>query len=180
MPPHGLPRLVRNDSVARGLRSSKSAGELLPRSHALSAADALPGFQRCASAEDSTGWVGHEEFLAQRHSTRSARRKRCAELVLPKLMSSFEDSDGEKDHTGPAAHTAGTLQDADFFGTTTPAQDDIGSSARRNRFFEPLNDTTGRPKRVFRKTPPPLIIRGGSTSDVLAHEGGGNGQNWIL
>ncbi|KAJ1479915.1 hypothetical protein T484DRAFT_1748907 [Baffinella frigidus] len=34
---------------------------------------------------------------------------------------------------------------------------------RRNR-FERLYDTTGRPKRVFRKTPPPPIIRGVSTS----------------
>jgi len=168
MPPLALPRLVRSDSIARGLRSSKSAGELLPRSHAHSAADALPGFQRCTSAEDSTGWVEHEEFLVQRHST---RRKRCADLVLPKLMSSFEDSDGEKEDSGHAAHTAGTLHDAAILGTTTPAQDDIGSFARRNRFFEPLNDTTGRPKRVFRKTPPPPTTRDVSTSDVLTHEG---------
>ncbi|KAJ1486824.1 hypothetical protein T484DRAFT_2020184 [Baffinella frigidus] len=46
--------------------------------------------------------------------------------------------------------------------SSTPHQDDIrGSSARLNmntrlnRFDEPLNDTTARPKRVFRKTPPP-------------------------
>jgi hypothetical protein len=78
-------------------------------------------------------------------------------------MSSFEDSDSEKEESGPAAHTAGAPQDAEILGTTTPAQDDIGWSARRNRFFEPLNDTTGRPKRMFRKTPPPPTIRGGST-----------------
>ena len=180
MPPLALPRLVRNDSITRGLRSSKSAGELLPRSHAHSAADALPDFQRCASAEDSTGWVDHEEFLAQRCSTRSARRKRCAEFVLPKLMSSFEDSHGVKEDSCPVSHTAGTLQDAEILGTTTQAQDDIGSSARRNRFFEPLNDTTGRPKRVFRKTSPPPITRGGSTSDVLTPEGGEGVENWVL
>ncbi|KAJ1475199.1 hypothetical protein T484DRAFT_1751212 [Baffinella frigidus] len=40
-------------------------------------------------------------------------------------------------------------------------QDDNDSSVRRNRFepvsdmFEPLSDTTDRPKRVFRKTPTP-------------------------
>jgi hypothetical protein len=78
-------------------------------------------------------------------------------------MSSFEDSDGEKEDSEPAAQTAGTLQDAEIFGTTTLAQDDICTSARRNRFFEALNDTTGRPKRVFRKTPPPPIIRNGAT-----------------
>jgi len=177
MPPLALPRLVRNDSIARVLRSSKSAGELLPRSHAHSTADALPGVQRCASAEDSTGWVEHEQYLVQRHST---RRKRCAELVLPKLMSSFEDSDGEKEDAGSAAHKAGTLQDAEILGTTTPAQDDIASSARRDRLFEPLNDTTGRPKRVFRKTPPPPIIRGVSTSDMLTHAEEEKVENWVL
>lgn len=36
-----------------------------------------------------------------------------------------------------------------------PSQDAICASARRSRFEEPLNDTTGRPTRVFRKTPPP-------------------------
>jgi len=40
--------------------------------------------------------------------------------------------------------------------------------ARRNRFEEDLNDTTGRPKRVFRKTPPPPIKRTQSTSDAAA------------
>ena len=35
-----------------------------------------------------------------------------------------------------------------------PSQDNIRASARPNRSQEPLNDTTGRPKRVFRKTPP--------------------------
>jgi len=41
-------------------------------------------------------------------------------------------------------------------------------SARLNRFEESLNDTTGRPKRVFRKTPPPPINRTQSTSDAAA------------
>jgi hypothetical protein len=35
-----------------------------------------------------------------------------------------------------------------------PFQDNIRATARPNSFEEPLNDTTGRPKRVFRKTPP--------------------------
>ncbi|KAJ1473203.1 hypothetical protein T484DRAFT_1752270 [Baffinella frigidus] len=35
---------------------------------------------------------------------------------------------------------------------------------RLNRFEEPVNDTTGRPKRVFRKTPPPPTIREVSAS----------------
>jgi len=38
--------------------------------------------------------------------------------------------------------------------------------ARPNRFQEPLNDTTGRTKRVFRKTPPPPINRHQSTSEI--------------
>ena len=182
MTPLALPRLVRNDPTARGLRSSKSAGELLPHAHAHSAADALPVFQRCASAEDSTGWVEHDEFLGQRHST---RRKRCAELVLPKLMSSFEDVHCEEEAPSPAAHTVGKLfkeilvPDEEILGTTTPAQDDMCPSAlergppvqaRRNRFFEPLNDRTGRPRRVFRKTPLPPTIRGVSTSGMLTGE----------
>ena len=95
-------------------------------------------------------------------------------------MSSFEDSDGDKEDSGLAAHTAGTLQDVEILCTITPAQDDIRSSARRNRLFEALNDTTGRPKRVFRKTPPPPIIRGDYTSHVLTHEGEGEGGNWVL
>jgi len=151
MTPLALPRLLRNDSVAWRLRSSKSAGELLPHTHTHAATDALLGMQRRASAEDSTGWVEHEEFLAQRHST---RRKRLAELVLPKRMSSFEDFHGE-------------LPGVEILGTMDPAQNDICSLARRNRFFEHLNDTTGRPKRVFRKTPPPPIIRGVPTADGL-------------
>ncbi|KAJ1468851.1 hypothetical protein T484DRAFT_1853890 [Baffinella frigidus] len=59
------------------------------------------------------------------------------------------------------------LQSAPAIGAATPSQDDVcgsaqvGGSARHNRFQElwvPLNDTTGRPKRVFRKTPPPSKI----------------------
>jgi hypothetical protein len=38
--------------------------------------------------------------------------------------------------------------------------------AHPNRFEEPLNDTTGRTKRVFRKTPPPSINRHQSTSEI--------------
>ena len=38
--------------------------------------------------------------------------------------------------------------------TNAPSQDNFRASARPNRFQEPLNDTTGRPRRVFRKTPP--------------------------
>ena len=139
--------------------------------------DALPGLQRCVSTEDSTGWVEHEEFLRQRHST---RHKRCAELVLPKLTSSFADFHGEEDDSGPAAHTVGGVPDIQILGSTTSAQDDFCSSARHNRFFEALNDTTGRPKRMFRKTPPPPTIRGGSTSDVLTHFGEETGENWVL
>ena len=162
-----LPRLVRNDPIPRELRPSKSAGKLLLRTYAPSAADVLPGFRRCASAEDSTGWVEHEEFLGQRHY---ARRKRCSELVLPKLMSSFEDFDGEEKHSGPVAHEVCTFQDVEILGTTTAAQNDICSSARRNRFFEPLNDTTGRPHRVFHTTPSPPIIRGVPTSGAPKEE----------
>ena len=55
-------------------------------------------------------------------------------------------------------------------GTTTAAQDDIRSSARRNRFFEPLNDTTGRPHRDFHKTPPPPITRGVCSSGAPKQE----------
>ena len=40
-------------------------------------------------------------------------------------------------------------------GGAAPSQEDVLGSARRNRFEEPLNDTTAQPKRVFRKTPPP-------------------------
>ena len=61
----------------------------------------------------------------------------------------------------------GKFQDVEMLGTTTTAQDDIRSSARRNSFFEPLNDTTGRPHREFHKTPPPPIIRGVCTSGAL-------------
>ena len=46
----------------------------------------------------------------------------------------------------------------------SPSLDDTCSSGRRNR-FERLNDTTARTKLVFRKTPPPPIIRGLPTSD---------------
>ena len=192
-----LPRLVRNDPISRELRSSKSSGRLLPHAHAHSAADVPPGFRRCASAEDSTGWVEHEEFLGQRHYS---RRKRGSKLALPKLMSSFEDFGGEEEDSGPAAHMVGEFQDENaqgtptqILGTTTAAQDDVRSSARRmdrSRFFEPLNalawqtlqqsgvatghplqhsgvellnDTTGR---AFRKTPPPPIIRGGSPAGL--------------
>ena len=117
--------------------------------------------------------------MGQRHY---ARWKRCSALVLPKLMSSFEDFDGEEEDAAPAAHKVGTLHDVEIrtgygqgrtgkiLGTTTAAPDDMCSSARRNRFFEPLNDTTGRPHRVFRKTPPPPTIRGVSTSGVPKQE----------
>ncbi|KAJ1473204.1 hypothetical protein T484DRAFT_1913431 [Baffinella frigidus] len=46
-----------------------------------------------------------------------------------------------------------------------PTQEiDTGLDFERLNRFEPLNDTTGRPKRVFRKTPPPPSIRRQSTS----------------
>jgi len=167
MTPLALPRLVRHDPISWELRPSKSARELLPRTHAHSAADARPGFRRCASAKDSTGWVEHEQFLGQRHY---ARWKRCSQHVLPKLMSSFKDFDGEDEDSGPAAHKVGKFQEEEILGTTTVAQHDICSSTRCNRFFEPLNDTTGLPNRVFRKTPPPPIARGVSMSDVPKQE----------
>ncbi|KAJ1494318.1 hypothetical protein T484DRAFT_1766189 [Baffinella frigidus] len=44
-------------------------------------------------------------------------------------------------------------------GTTSPAQDDTSSPARLNRFERPLNDTSGRPKRVFRQTPPSWMLK---------------------
>ena len=40
-------------------------------------------------------------------------------------------------------------------GGAAPSQEDVLGSARRNRFEEPLNDTTAQLKRVFRKTTPP-------------------------
>jgi len=45
------------------------------------------------------------------------------------------------------------LSTSEILGTAAPAQTDIGSSPRLNRFE--LVDTTDRPRRVFRKTPPP-------------------------
>ncbi|KAJ1467780.1 hypothetical protein T484DRAFT_1921190 [Baffinella frigidus] len=78
------PRLVRDDYVSPVQPRSKSVDDLLPRTHAKAA---LPGFQRHASAEGSTGWVTQEELLARRHST---KRSRCAFPDFPKLMSSFD------------------------------------------------------------------------------------------
>ena len=43
-----------------------------------------------------------------------------------------------------------------------------GADVGRLNRFERLNDTTGRPKRVFRKTPPPEKIRGPSTAEILS------------
>ncbi|KAJ1474014.1 hypothetical protein T484DRAFT_1912084 [Baffinella frigidus] len=80
-------RVFRDDYVPPVHPRSKSADDLLPRTHAKATEAALPGFQRCASEEGSTGWVTHEELLAHRHST---RRQRRAVLDFPKLMSSWD------------------------------------------------------------------------------------------
>jgi hypothetical protein len=64
----------------------------------------------------------------------------------------------------------------EILGTTTPAQDDFYPSVRRSR-FESLNDTTDRPRRVFRKTPPPprskdIAALRASTRRFISRRGG--------
>ncbi|KAJ1485405.1 hypothetical protein T484DRAFT_1892619 [Baffinella frigidus] len=81
--PLALPRLVR-DYVSPVHPPSKSTDDLPPRTHAKSAEAALPGFQRCASAENSTGWVTPEELLVHRHATRRLHSD------MPKLTSSWD------------------------------------------------------------------------------------------
>ncbi|KAJ1473841.1 hypothetical protein T484DRAFT_1972069 [Baffinella frigidus] len=74
------------------------------------------------------------------------------------------------------------------FGGAAPSQDDVGGSAhvcgsaRHNRYQdrqEPLNDTTGRPKRVFCESPPPSKIKDspelGPLPGFSTNEGAGAG-----
>jgi hypothetical protein len=63
---------------------AKSLNNILPPAKA--AATAIPGFQRCASAEGSNGWVPQEEHLAHRHGM---RRANSVPFML-KPMSSFD------------------------------------------------------------------------------------------
>jgi len=68
------------------------------------------------------------------------------------------------DATGDATHVAPRRSTADSHKSMSLAYEPSSEplhkdDARLNRFEEPLNDTTGRAKRVYRKTPPPPINR---------------------
>ncbi|KAJ1489919.1 hypothetical protein T484DRAFT_1743738 [Baffinella frigidus] len=68
-------------------------------------------------------------------------------------------------YSEPLNDTAGRISTSEV-GGAAPHQDDI--STRRNRFQEPLDDLSGRLRRVFRKTPPPIYNRHQSTSEIAA------------
>ena len=98
-----FPRLVRNDPIMMArLGRTSSQGDSTTFDGRTAAP---PVFNRCASAENSAGWVTHDALLALRHFT---RRKRGSLFVVPKLMSSFDDLNGglleemAEEHARPA------------------------------------------------------------------------------
>ncbi|KAJ1475194.1 hypothetical protein T484DRAFT_1910146 [Baffinella frigidus] len=101
---------------------SKSLNNLLPRTHA-KAADTIPGFQRCPSAEGSK--ESHEAHCARKHSMR-----RSASLPIPKLISAFD-----------AAHLGDTSHNAHFTPLSSAAAEGVtGVAAVLFKFFPPTRE----------------------------------------
>ncbi|KAJ1479820.1 hypothetical protein T484DRAFT_1902097 [Baffinella frigidus] len=97
--------LDNDDSVSCEQRS-QSLADVVLRTRA---EDALAGFQRCASAEDS-------HVLARRHA---AHLQRCAVLVSPKLMSSFDFEEQEQEEGEEV--TCDKYHDAEFTSLSSAA-----------------------------------------------------------
>ncbi|KAJ1469574.1 hypothetical protein T484DRAFT_1918989 [Baffinella frigidus] len=103
-------RLVRDDCVSHKHLRSKTLSDLTPHMHAKAATNTFPDFQRCASAEGSSGWVEHEELLARRH----ALRRPCPLFHFPRLMSSFNEADLKEASASSAAPQEDKSHGAEF------------------------------------------------------------------
>ncbi|KAJ1468988.1 hypothetical protein T484DRAFT_1919802 [Baffinella frigidus] len=103
-------RLVRDDCVSHEHLRPKTLDDLEPHRHAKAATHTLPDFQRCASAEGSSGWVEHEELLWHRHALRRPRPL----FHFPRLMSSFDKADLDEAGASSAAHQEDKSHGAEF------------------------------------------------------------------
>jgi len=95
--------------------------------------------------------VGHIRNYRSRWFYRTVLRRTRHEKYLPAMIEGLF----EPKASSPANATGGGNRFTLRCSNADRHKDDV----RPSRFMEPLNDTTGRTKRVFRKTPPPPLNR---------------------